>query len=159
GSDQFSIVTAPMGSTDAGLRITLPVAVSALSVRAEEAGRDQIDAIALRPVWVTGRSSRGDVARRAVRYGTTNAVFLDVRVSPEPAAFGIVGGSAASVVIAPAPPAVSVPLWLRNGALANTIAVESAGWRTDVALAAGEETRVDIPLAASGSAAVRITSA
>ena len=143
-----------------GVRIDLPVDVSALSVRAEEAGRDQLDAIVLRPIAIASQASSRGLARRAVRYGETNAFFMDDGAYPEPSGFWVAGGRETSVVFAPERPGAVMTLWLRNGAAANTVAVRSGAWRVELSLAAGEERRVDVPLAAPDtSALLRITSA
>src|SRR5262249_21362217 len=139
GNDQYSIVTRPMTDADAGVRIDLPVDVSTLSVRAEEAGRGQLDAIVLRPLAITLQKSSPGVAQRAVRYGETNAFFMDDSAYPEPAGFWVGGGRATTVAIAPDRPGPVLMLWLRNGPVANTVAVDCGNWRVEVSLAAGEE--------------------
>jgi hypothetical protein len=146
GNDQYSIVTKPMTDADAGVRIELPVDVSTLSVRAEEAGRDQLDAVVLRPLSIGLRTSSPGVARRAVRYGETNAFFMDDSAYPEPGGFWVGGGRTATVAIAPARPEPVLSLWLRNGPIANAVAVDCGSWRVDLSLAAGEERRVDVPM-------------
>jgi hypothetical protein len=63
-------------------------------------------------------------------------------------------------VIAPDHPAAAIPLWIRNGTAINVVALDSGVWRTTVRFTAGEERRVDVPLAAAQtSARVRIKSA
>jgi hypothetical protein len=160
GSDQFSIVTDPMPDADSGVRINLPVAVSALSVRAEEAGRDQLDAIVLRPLAIATQVPSRGVARRAVRYGETTAFFMDEGAYPEPAGLWVGGGRDTVVVFAPDEPETGITLWLRNGPAANIVTLESGSWRTQVALAAGEERRANVPFASpQASVRVRIASA
>lgn len=159
GGDQFSIVTRPMAEGDTGVRVDLPVAASSLSVRAEEAGRDQLDAIILRPLSLE-RSTSGEVARHAVRYGASSVFFVDDRSYPEPSGFWVGGGRATTIVIAPDQPGSAVSLWLRNGAATNIVALQSGTWRSDVPLGAAEERRVDVPVAPSqASVHVRIASA
>src|SRR5262249_44407571 len=136
GNDQYSIVTRPMTDADAGVTIQLPVDVSALSVRAEEAGRDQLDAIVLRPLSISQQTSSPVSARRAVRYGETNAFFLDDNVYPEPAGFWVVGGREANVAIAPDTPQPLMTLWLRNGPVANGVVVDCGSWRMEMSLGA-----------------------
>jgi hypothetical protein len=159
GGDQFSIVTRPMAEGDTGVRVDLPVAASSLSVRAEEAGRDQLDAIVLRPLSFE-RSTSGEVARHAVRYGASNVFFVDDRSYPEPSGFWVGGGRATTIVIAPDQPGSAVSLWLRNGPAANIVTLQAGTWRGDVPLGSGEEGRVDVPFAPSqASIHVRIASA
>jgi len=160
GNDQFAIVTQPLARFDAGVRIDLPVTVSVLSVRAEEAGRDQLDAIVLRPIALAPKSSSRAVARRAVRYGESNTFFIDDRSYPEPAGFWVAGRAYTEVVIAPDHANGVVTLIVQNGAAANVLTLESPDWRTTLPLAAGEERRAEIPLAAPGtSLRLRIRSA
>jgi hypothetical protein len=147
GNDQYSIVTEPMTEADAGVRIDLPVDVSALSIRAEEAGRDQLDAIVLRPIAIARQASSHGIARRAVRFGEVNAFFMDDGSYPEPAGFWVAGGRETAVVIAPDRPGSMMTLWLRNGAAANVVTVQSGSWGDELPLRAGEERRVDVPLA------------
>jgi hypothetical protein len=155
GNDQFSIVTEPLADADAGVRIQLPVDIPALSVRAEEAGRDQLDAIVLHPISLASAPASREVARHAVRYGEVNAFFMDDGSYPEPSGFWVAGGRTATIVIAPDRPGAVVALRLRNGAAANEVTVESGGWRREAGLAADEDRRVDVPFAA-GETAVRV---
>jgi hypothetical protein len=160
GTDQFSIVTEPMPDADSGVRIDLPVAVSALSVRAEEAGRDQLDGIVLRPLAIATQVSSRGVARRAARYGETKVFFMDDGAYPEPAGFWVGGGRDTVVVITPDEPETGMTLWLRNGDAANIVTVECGSARSQVSLAAGEERRADVAVApAQTSVRVRIASA
>jgi hypothetical protein len=158
GNDQFSIVTEPIAQADAGVTVDLPVDIPVLAIRAEEAGRDQLDAVVLRPISLARDSSSRGVARRAVRYGDVNAFFMDDRSYPEPAGFWVAGARDASVVIAPDRPGAVIALVLRNGAAANVVTLESNGWSQQLTLASGEERRVEVPLAPQTSARVRIRS-
>jgi hypothetical protein len=160
GSDQYSIVTKSMTDADDGVMVDLPVDVSSLSIRAEEAGRDQLEAIVLRPISIAAQPSSHGVARRAVRYGETNAFFMDDDSYPEPAGFWVAGGRETSVVIAPDRHGAAMTLWVRNGAVANVVTLESGSWRDELSLGAGEGRRVDVPLEGrQTSARVRIGSA
>jgi hypothetical protein len=159
GNDQFAIVTEPIGDFDQGARITLPVAVRALSVRAEEAGRDQLDAIVLRPVGPAPPAASRETAWRAVRYGDADAFFLDDRVYPEPSGFWVMGRRETDVVIAPDQRRTTIGLLVRNGTNANAVAIANGAWQTDIALGPGEERRVDVPVTSpDGTARVRIRS-
>jgi hypothetical protein len=159
GNDQFSIVTEPIGDFDHGSRITLPVAVRALSIRAEEAGRDQLDAIVLRPVTLAPHAASRDAAWRAVRYGDEDAFFLDGHVYPEPSGFWVMGGRETEVVIAPDQRRETIALFVRNGANANSVTLSSGAWQTSVALGSSAERRVDVPVTSpDGTARVRIRS-
>ena len=160
GNDSFSIVMEPMADADAGLKVTLPVDIPALAVRAEEAGRDQLDAIVLRPIALAPDSRSRGLARRAVRYGEVNAFFMDDNAYPEPGGFWVAGARDASIVMALDHPRAVLVLTLKNGAAPNSVRLECGAWRAQVALGSDEERRVEVPLEpAEAFARVRIWSA
>ena len=146
GNDQFAIVTQPIASFDAGVPITLPVNARALLVRADEMARAQLDAIELRPVTRASAPITSEVARRAVRYGSTMCFFLDDRAYPEPSGFWVAGERETALAIQPDVPR-PVSLLLRNGAADNTVTIESTAARQDLVMKAGEERRIDVPAA------------
>jgi len=148
GNDQFAIVTQPIAAFDTGVRLDLPVGVRRLSVRADEGARDQLDSIVLRPVTLVAPLSPS-LARRAVRYADGVAFFLDDRAFPEPSGFWVGGRRDTTIVFAPDRPAQSQPFVLRNAPVDNTVTLESGAWRESLALKAGEERRVEIPVDAS----------
>jgi hypothetical protein len=158
GNDQFAIATEPIGVYDAGLRVDLPVDVRALLVRADEGARAQLESIELRPLAPPASRLSNDVARRAVRYDGGLAFFFDDRAFPEPSGFWVAGGRETRVAVradtAPLP-----SLLLKNGGAANTVTLESGEWRQQIALASGEERRIDVPTRTPGVALVRIRSA
>ncbi|HEY2432181.1 MAG TPA: hypothetical protein VGI12_05860 [Vicinamibacterales bacterium] len=158
GNDQFAIVTQPIGAFDAGVRIDLPVDVRALTVRADEGARDQLDAIALRPVSMASGQAPHETARRAVRYGASVVYFLDDRAFPEPSGFWVGGGRDTTVAAHADRPSPALAILLRNGAADNRVLLETAGWRGDVALKPGEERRIEVPLVAPGTVFLRIRS-
>ena len=85
--------------------------------------------------------------------------FLDDRSFPEPSGFWVAGSRETTFAIRPDAPRSTVPVLLRNGAADNTIDLESRAWRESVALKAGEERRVDVPIdPANGSALLKISS-
>ncbi len=147
GNDQFAIVTQPIAAFDDGARIDLPVDVRMLSVRAEEAGRDQLEAVLLRPIALTRDASPREIAWRAVRYGNEDAFFVDDCVYPEPSGFWVMGGRETVVFIAPDRPRATVALTIRNGASANNVTIASGAWKSVLALGPGDERRVDVPVA------------
>jgi hypothetical protein len=158
GNDQFAIVTQPIGDFDAGVRIDLPVDVRAINVRADEGARDQLEAIALRPVSMAATRLSRDVARRAVRYGASVFYFLDDRAFAEPSGFWVGGGRDTTVAVHADRPASTLAVLLRNGAAENRVLLESGSWRADVALNAGEERRIDIPLDSAGTTLLHLRS-
>jgi len=159
GNDQFAIVTQPIAAFDGGVRIDLPVDVRAINVRTDEGARDQLEAIALRPLARAPARLTTDVARRAVRYGGSVAFFLDDRAFPEPSGFWIGGARDTTFAVRSDQPRQTLSLMLRNGASDNRILLESGAWRGDVALRGGEERQIDVPVdPAIGAALVRIRS-
>jgi hypothetical protein len=158
GNDQFAIATQPIAAYDAGVPIELPVKVRGLFIRADEGARDQLDAIELRPVAPPAGRHIDAVARRAVRYESHVVFFIDDRAFPEPSGFWVGGARATVVAIRPDRPR-AVALALRNGAAANVVTLQSGGWREEIAMQAGEERRVDVPIdAPRGAALVTIRS-
>ena len=159
GNDQFAIATEPMSAYAQGVRIVLPVDVRALIVRGDEAARDQLQSVELRPLTRPVRVT-DSVARRAVRYGSSVFFFLDDRAYPEPSGFWVGGKRGTAVGVQLDRAAAAVALMLRNPGAANTISLASGAWHEDVTLAAGEERRIEVPLdAATGSAVLQIHSA
>jgi hypothetical protein len=159
GNDQFAIVTEPIDRFDAGVPIRLPVDVRAINVRTDEGARDQLEGIVLRPVEMSRSRLSPGVARRAVRYDSLAAYFLDDRAFPEPSGFWVAGGRDTVVALAADAPRAAVTLTLRNGAAPNRVRLESGSWRGDVGFAAGEERRIAVPLDPSaGTALLRIQS-
>lgn len=156
GNDQFSIVSLPLAAWEAGVRIDLPVPVRALLVRGDEAARDQVEAVELRPIAAGAQPLSTGVARRAVRYGAASAFFLDDRAFPEPSGFWVAGSRETAVAIQP-DAGQKLSLLLRNGAHQNVIALQSGNWRDELAMTPGEERRIDVPNEAR-AALVRIRS-
>jgi hypothetical protein len=158
GNDQFAIVTQPIAAFDGGVRLDLPVDVRAINVRSDEGARDQLEAISLRPVSMAALRLTPDVARRAVRYGSSVVYFLDDRAFPEPSGFWVGGARDTTLAIHADRPARAAALVVRNGAADNHVLFESGAWRGDIALKPGEERTLAVPLDKSGSALLRIRS-
>jgi hypothetical protein len=159
GNDQFAIVTQPIAAFDGGVRLDLPVDVRAINVRSDEGARDQLEAVTLRPIARAPVRLAEDIARRAVRYGGSVVYFLDDRAFPEPSGFWIGGARDATFVVRDDQTRQAVPLILKNGAADNRALLEAGAWRSDVALRAGEERRVEVPVdPAVGAASIRIRS-
>jgi hypothetical protein len=70
-----------------------------------------------------------------------------------------VGGSRdSSVVVQPVPARRTLVLTLRNAPVENRITLESRGWEKVLTMAAGEEQRIEIPMAPGAEAVpLRIT--
>jgi hypothetical protein len=159
GNDQFAIATEPIAAFDGGVRLDLPVDLRALSVRSDEGARDQLEAIVLHPVAMSGARLSTDVARRAVRYATGVVYFLDDRAFPEPSGGWVGGARDTTIVLHADRPAAAATLTIRNGAAANRLLLESGSWRGDVGFGPGEERRIEMPLdPATGTALVRLKS-
>ncbi|HMC76161.1 MAG TPA: hypothetical protein VKH34_03480 [Vicinamibacterales bacterium] len=160
GADQFAIVTQPVAAFDAGVTIRLPAGARALTIRADESARDELDGVALRPVAVDTAPITRDVARRAVHYDGAIAFFLDDRAFAEPAGFWVGGRRETRVVLLSDAPRATASLVLRNAPVDNTVTLDAGGRQEAMVLTAGEERRVEVPLDATGrSAIVRIGSA
>src|SRR5262249_24366654 len=160
GNDQFAIVTQPIAAFDGGVRVELPVDGRAVNVRTDEGARDQLDAITLRPLARARVRLAREIARRAVRYGDSVAYFLDDRAFPEPSGFWVGGARDTTFAARSDQPRPALTLLLRTGAADNRVLIESGAWRSDVALTAGEERRIEVPIDQGvGAALVRIRSA
>ena len=159
GNDQFALATQPVGVFERGVRLSLPAGARTLSIRADEDAREELEAVDLRRVSPSPNMPSSELARHAVHYPSAVVFFLDDRAFPEPSGFWVGGAREADVVIAPAQPAGSAGLLLRNAPVVNTITLESERWRQALTLGPGEERRVDVPIdPASGAALVRIAS-
>jgi hypothetical protein len=155
GNEQFAIVMQPVSLFEAGLRIYLPAGARALTIRGDEAARDQLDGVALRPITLDSAPVTTSIARHAVRYGGTVIFFLDDRAFPEPSGFWVGGERDTRVVLAPDEPRGTVWLILRNAPVENTVTLEVGERREEIVLKPGEERRLQMP---AGTALVRIRS-
>jgi hypothetical protein len=130
-----------------------------LTIRGDEGARDELDLVELRPAAPAVAPITTSAARRAVRYDSIVAFFLDDRAFAEPSGFWVGGQRETLVVLAPDERRGSLPLLLRNAPVDNTVSLEFSGRREEIALKPGEERRVELPLdASSGSVLVRIRS-
>jgi hypothetical protein len=152
--DQFALRTAPIPSPPQSIDLRFPVAVRGIVVRGDEDARQTVTGIVVEPVWVMGPGEWGPaIARRAVRYGRSSVFFLDDSSFPEPEAFWVGGARSSSFVLQPDDARPSVDLRVRNGRVANHVAVDVAGRRTDLELGPGEERRLAVPIDISRGAA------
>ncbi|HUR35263.1 MAG TPA: hypothetical protein VM032_15775, partial [Vicinamibacterales bacterium] len=156
GRDQFALITQPVAAFDDEIAVRFPVDVRALVVRGDEEAAASVRGLDVRPVSLrTGAAKVADgVARRAVRYGTTAAFFMDERAFPEPAGFWLGGARDTAVVFQPDEARTSLTLLVRNGPNDNVVTLLSAGWSDSVRLAAGEERSVEIPIGRDSNAAL-----
>ncbi len=93
-----------------------------------------------------GARLSGEVAQRAVRYGTSTLYFLDDRSFPEPEAFWMGGARSSSIVLQPDAPRAIAVLHLRNAPVANRVRIQAGSWREELPLGPGEERLVQLPL-------------
>ena len=159
--DQYAIATEPLGIFESGVTLRFPVDVRSIVVRSDEMAHDAVRRITLRPIRLVAPAERltDDVARRAVRYGSSVVFFLDDRAFAEPSGFWVGGARTTSIVIAPDAPAPSATLRVRNAPVQNTVTIESGNRREVVTLSPGEERALQVPIDASRNAAlVRFTS-
>jgi hypothetical protein len=154
GNDQFAIATQPVAAADSGVQIDLPAGARALTIRADEAARDELDAMHLRPLALDFAAETRDLARRAVRYGATVAFFLDDRVFPEPSGFWVPAARDTRFVLASDSGRGPLSLLLRNAPIRNTVTLESGGRKEVIELGPGEERRLDVSLDAGRRAAL-----
>ena len=160
GRDQFSLRSGPLTNPPQPIVIDFPVDVRAIVVRGDEQARRTVRGLTIDPISILPARSRlaNDVARRAVRYGTTSVFFLDDRSFPEPDAFWVGGQRNSTVAIQPDSGA-AVTLLLRNAPVENHLTLESGAWRESMSLAAGEERRVSVPIDPQrGATLLRVTS-
>lgn len=160
--DPFALITEPVSTVAAGRLVRFPVDVRSLTVRADEEARRGLESIELQPLRIL-RSDRKPVAgnaRRAVRYGSVTAFFMDDRAFAEPNGFWVGGARETTVVLQRDEPSGAQPLLLRNAPVSNRVSLSAGSWKQDLEMAADEERRVDIPAdAGRGVAWVRIRSA
>jgi hypothetical protein len=160
GRDQFALRSQPLAYPPSPIEIELPVDVRALVIRGDEEARRTIRSVALEPSAVVPVAARltDRVARHAVAYDAANVFFLDEACFPEPEAFWVGGAREGTFVLQPTRPGASVAVQLRNAPVENHVTVQSGLWREELALAPGEERRLDIPLVPGrGAALVSVT--
>ena len=148
GPDQFSIHSGPLSAPPAPIVLNFPVAVRAIVVRGDEQARRSVRGLAIEPLSIVPPGARltREYARRAVRYGSVTAFFLDERSFPEPEAFWIGGARSSSVVVQPDVSGPSASLLVRNAPVDNLVLIQAGGWREEMQLGPGEERRVQVPL-------------
>jgi hypothetical protein len=155
--DPFALKTLQLPMPPIVLRF--PVSLRSLVVRGDEDAWRTVRGLIIEPIAVEPRSRRltGDLARRAVRYGSVTTYFLDDRSFPEPQAFWIGGARDASLVLQPDAPGATQTLLLRNAPVDNRIVLQAGGWTQALQMAPGEEQRVQVPIdAAHGASLLRI---
>ena len=133
-----------------GPLIDVPVDVAAPFLTADQNTDLKIpgDArLALRPVLVESGNRLGGtgLARRASRYEPAAVYLLGEGAYVEPSGLWIVPQRRVRLAIAPAAPASTLRLFLRNAPVANTLTVTSGRWETRLDLDPGEERSIEVP--------------
>lgn len=127
-------------------QVTIPIALAGLQIEADAGARNAIHDVSVRAISVSeppeGLENRE--ARRAARYGPALVFLLGGHAWVEPAGAWIAGASSAEFAIAPDRPSL-FQIFVRNGAAANEVTLESSGWRDRLALKPGEERFVRLP--------------
>jgi hypothetical protein len=151
GRDQFSLHSAALSAPPEPVLVDFPVDVRAIVVRGDEQARRSIRALTIEPQFVVAPAARlsTEPARRAVRYRSATAFFLDDRSFPEPEAFWVGGGRTSGIVFQPDDPASACTALFRNAPIDNRVVIQSGAWRLAVQLGPGEERRVSLPLDAA----------
>jgi hypothetical protein len=151
--DPFALHTLPLPARP--LEVQVPVSLRALVVRGDEEAWRTVRGLLVEPVSVTPPAERitRELARRAVRYERHVAYFLDEKSFPEPQAFWIGGSRESSLVVQADSPRPRLTLTLRNAPVDNQVTVESGGWKRVLEMRAGEEQRVEVPMAPGRAAA------
>lgn len=153
--DEHVLAELPRGS---GSRLTfdaeLPVAVDALRVLAAD-GVPPGTSATITPLRLRPRDelASADPALVARRYPGADAFFTTDGQYPERDGIWVKAGAGVPVVVRPHKiEAARVPVFVRNGPLPNTVALEAEGWRETLTLAPGQEVSVDWPWPAGANA-------
>jgi hypothetical protein len=92
------------------------------------------------------RGGRFETSRSArYQYPDRPTALLDGDAWMEPPGTWVAGESSAEFAVAPDPQS-PIQLFLRNGPVANTVSLESAGWHETFTFAPGAEQLVQIPV-------------
>ena len=154
GRDQFAVVTEPLASPPRPIALRFPVTVRDIVVRGDEDARQTVRGLVLEPLAVMPAGRWGaETGRRAVRYGRTIVFFLDDQSFPEASGFWVGGSRSSSVAIQSDDGRPVLTITMRNGPVANHVAMDVAGTQSDLEFAPGEERRVSVPVDASRGAA------
>jgi len=156
GQDQFALRSEAIAWPASPIEIDFPVDVRALIIRGDEDARRAIRRVVVEPLSVVPAATRltDAVASRAVKYASVALFFLDERSFPEPEGFWLGGSRQSTFVVQPDRPSASVTLLVRNAPVDNRVTFESGQWREEVAMAAGEERHIQVPLGPGQTAAL-----
>ena len=129
-------VLAPIDSEFVGLRASPPL--------------DSAQMLLLRPVSIVDVSKRirTPPVLSAIAFGATSIFFHDEGVYPESSGFCLPGRSSIEMTIAPSEPDTPVTLRTHCGAQPNTLTLETAGWREEIALVPNLTRDISVPVSA-----------
>ena len=140
--------------------LVLPAGAAVLVVEAENAELSRQIQAALVPA--SRADGRRGYARQYSRYSDVDAFFVDGNVFPEADGFWVRGGRTTGLVLSQGSGAANRAgtLTIRNGAVVNTVTIQSGAWQEVLSLTAGEARVVPLPQAdALGAWPLTITSA
>lgn len=131
--------------------LRLPCLADALVIQGDEAAVRSIRRLALEPTanWSSRPCPVDGVIDRGARYKTTTVFTFDRRTHLEPGGWWIEGATTSTLVLLPDGRPSSVRLVVKNGAVANAVALESGRWMANLTLAAHEDRLVEIPYGAA----------
>jgi hypothetical protein len=130
--------------------IAIPVGIAALQVDLDAAAQQSVREVVVRAASVLPEQERvaGDrEAGHGARYGSAMMFLLDGIAWVEPGGIWVGRGANTEFVIAPDPHA-PIDLFVRNGAMDNSVTLESGTWHDHLVLRSREERVVEIPVRA-----------
>jgi hypothetical protein len=141
----FSAASALASTPSADVSFRLSTKVRSLIIDGDAGAARSVSAVELVPIdpAVPLSAADDDSARRAVRYDSADAFFLDEHAYPEPTGFWVAGGRTAALTVASRGGHPS--LFVRNAPVDNRITIEAGGDRQELLLGAGEERAVTLP--------------
>ena len=142
-------------------QIAIPVGVAALQVDLDAAAQQCLREVVVRAASVLPQRERvaeGREAGHGARYGPAVLFLLDGIAWVEPGGIWVGRGANTEFVIAPDPHA-PIHLFVRNGAVDNSVTLESGTWHDDLALKPGEERVIEIPVGAGPGTRLTVLSA
>lgn len=131
-------------------QIVVPVQVPGLRIELDDPANSSVRELTLRlasPLSVHSQPFPGVEAGHGARYRSVVLYYMSGRSWLEGGGVWVAGGEGAEFAVRPDAEG-ALRLLLRNGGVANRIALESGTWKAEIELNAGEERTVEIPDAA-----------
>jgi hypothetical protein len=148
----------PAASQHLAVTVTLPVDTPALILRGPGLRSGFLRPLHVATWWERFSPARASSARR---YGSTIVWFVDRNAFDDPDGLWTAGGGAEARVVLQPHAGTSVRVLVRNGPVANEVAIrnETREWHVAMALNPGEEHEVEVPYdRARGAVLVRVVS-